>query len=269
MPVTEAVDRAQQGEQLAAAVREAGALALSTFQKPLKSWTKGKSSPVTEADIAVDLLLRERLTADAPHYAWLSEESVDDPVRLAARVVWIVDPIDGTRAYIAGIPEWTVAAALVEDGRPIVGCVYAPAAEEFFFAIAGKGATLNGAAIATTRGVGLDEARVSGPETHGRTNGRHSAQSGSDAARSLARIADHPRRPGRPRHRHRRRQQPRLGPCGGRSFGARSRRRDDAVWRRNSIDNQPEPRHGALVAAGRARHATLIDLVADRRLALA
>ncbi len=86
------------------AVREAGALALSMFQTPLKNWTKGPSaSPVCEADIAVDNLLRERLAAAGETIAWLSEESVDDPARLDARHVWIVDPIDGTRAYIAGL----------------------------------------------------------------------------------------------------------------------------------------------------------------------
>jgi myo-inositol-1(or 4)-monophosphatase len=269
LPVTEAVDRTRQGERLAAAVREAGALALSTFQKPLKSWTKGESSPVTEADIAVDQLLRERLTADAPHYAWLSEESIDDPARLTARVVWIVDPIDGTRAYIAGIPEWTVAAALVEDGRPIVGCVYAPAAEEFFFAIAGEGATLNGASIATTKGVGLDNARVSGPK---RMVERMAAIAPSlvamprvpSLALRITRVAQGILD---------------VAIAGGNSHDWDLAAADLLVHEAGGvmtpfdggtlIYNRPEPRHGALVAAGRARHATLIDLVAERRIAVA
>ena len=80
------------------------------------------------------MLLRERLTGDDAAIAWLSEESVDDPARLDARYVWIVDPIDGTRAYIAGLPDWTVSAALVENGRPVAACLYAPVSDEFFFA---------------------------------------------------------------------------------------------------------------------------------------
>src|SRR5436305_15030457 len=99
-------------DQLVAAVREAGALALLTFRTALKSWIKGRSSPVTEADLAVDALLRERLLAVRP-VGWLSEETEDDPARLAESEVWVVDPIDGTRAYLAGSSDWAVSAALV------------------------------------------------------------------------------------------------------------------------------------------------------------
>ena len=81
MPATEVVDQQQQAARLAEAVREAGALALSMFKTPLKNWTKGEAlSPVSDADIAVDVLLRERLSNDGAAIAWLSEESVDDPV---------------------------------------------------------------------------------------------------------------------------------------------------------------------------------------------
>ena len=109
------------------------------FKTPLKNWTKGEAlSPVSDADIAVDKLLRERLTSNEPAIAWLSEESVDDPARLDARHVWIVDPIDGTRAYIAGLPDWAVSAALVENGRPVAACLYAPVSDEFFWRVAGR-----------------------------------------------------------------------------------------------------------------------------------
>ena len=121
MQATEAVDPARAAERLRRILREAGALALSMFGTPIKNWTKGASSPVSEADIAVDKLLRERLGDAEPGFGWLSEETVDDPARLAARYVWIVDPIDGTRGYIAGLPEWAVSAALVDNGRPVVG----------------------------------------------------------------------------------------------------------------------------------------------------
>ena len=96
-------------------VREAGALALSLFRTELKNWTKGASSPVSEADIAVNDLVESRLRSATPDYGWLSEESADDDARLGKRRVWIVDPIDGTRAYLAGRDDWCVSVALVED----------------------------------------------------------------------------------------------------------------------------------------------------------
>ncbi len=87
---------------LEATVREAGELALKTFRGPLKQWLKGASSPVCEADIAVDLMLRDRLTGNTSRYGWLSEETEDDPARLDAESIWIVDPIDGPRAQARG-----------------------------------------------------------------------------------------------------------------------------------------------------------------------
>ena len=150
-------------ERLAQAVREAGALALKTFRGTVKTWTKGKDSPVSEADIAVNELLHDRL--NGADYGWLSEESLDDPRRLAARQVWVVDPIDGTRAYLAGLPDWTIAAALVQDGRPVAAAIHAPVADELFTAIAGGGAWCNGRAMTATVGDALDGARVAGPRS--------------------------------------------------------------------------------------------------------
>jgi myo-inositol-1(or 4)-monophosphatase len=150
--------------RLEVTVREAGALALGRFRQPIKTWIKGKSSPVSEIDIAVDLFLRERLMAMAPRYGWLSEESVDDHARLEARHVWIVDPIDGTRAYIAGGIDWTISAALVEDGRPVLAAVFAPASDEMFLARARAGATCNGIPITVSAGETLEGARIAGPQ---------------------------------------------------------------------------------------------------------
>jgi len=165
LPAIEAVDIARAATRLATCVREAGALALSMFGTPINNWTKFESSPVSDADIAVDRLLRQRLMDEGSGIAWLSEESVDDPSRLAARYVWIVDPIDGTRAYLAGSPDWTVSAALVENGRPIAACLYAPVTDEFFMAIANQGATCNEAPIAITDGLTLEHARLAGPRS--------------------------------------------------------------------------------------------------------
>ncbi len=149
---------------LEAAVREAGALALGSYRKPIKTWFKEHDSPVSEIDIAVNTLLKERLTALAPDAAWLSEETEDDPMRLAARQVWIVDPIDGTRSYIAGRPDWTVSVALIEDGRPVLAALDAPASAEFFFAGAAAGATRNGVPITVDPGATVAGARIAGPK---------------------------------------------------------------------------------------------------------
>src|SRR6201990_3486433 len=134
-------------ELLKSTVREAGALALSLFRTELKNWTKGASSPVSEADIAVNDLLEQRLRTAPPDYGWLSEKSADDAARLGKPLVWIVDPIDGTRGYLAGREDWCVSVALVEDTAPLLAAVYAPVSEEFFFALRGQGATLNGAKL--------------------------------------------------------------------------------------------------------------------------
>ncbi len=136
---------------LCAAAREAGALALDYFNNGVDSWDKeSDGSPVSEADLAVDALLRQRLTDSRPDYGWLSEETEDDPARLTRKRVWIVDPIDGTRAFLKNVPEFTVCAALVEDGISIAGVVFNPAKNEFFEATLGGGARLNGEPIAPT-----------------------------------------------------------------------------------------------------------------------
>jgi myo-inositol-1(or 4)-monophosphatase len=159
-----ALDLARERDQLAAAVRAAGAIALATFQQPLKSWLKEGSSPVSEADIAVDDFLRERLAGARAGFAWRSEESADASVSPPAELVWIVDPIDGTRSYLAGRPDWVISAALVAQDRPLVAAVFAPVTEELFLAARGRGATRNGATIRTSGGRGLEGARIAGPK---------------------------------------------------------------------------------------------------------
>ena len=141
-------------------VREAGELAHSMFRTELKNWIKGASSPVSEADIAVNDLLEARLRSATPDYGWLSEESADDEKRLAKKLVWIVDPIDGTRGYLAGREDWCVSVALVEDTAPLLAAVFAPVTNEFFFAARGQGATRNETPISVTGGTALDFARV-------------------------------------------------------------------------------------------------------------
>ena len=149
---------------LTEAVREAGTLAKSLFRTELKNWIKGKSSPVSEADIAVNDLLEARLRGASPGYGWLSEESADDETRLGKKYTWIVDPIDGTRSYLAGNNDWCVSAALVEDSSPVLGAVFAPASDEFFFAARGQGARLNDISVQASAGDDLDFSRMAGPK---------------------------------------------------------------------------------------------------------
>ena len=156
--------KARDAALLAETVREAGALALSLFRTELKNWTKGASSPVSEADIAVNDLVESRLRSATPDYGWLSEESADDETRLGKPLTWIVDPIDGTRAYLAGREDWCVSIALVADATPVLAAVFAPATDEFFFAIRGQGATCNDKRVLATAGIDLDFSRMAGPK---------------------------------------------------------------------------------------------------------
>ncbi len=149
---------------LADAAREAGAMAMGYFRQSPEVWTKGDSSPVSEADLALDRFLGEHLGASRPDYGWLSEESVDDPVRLQHRRIFIVDPIDGTRAFVRGDEDWTVSLAIVEDGRPIAAAVFCPPREELFVASLGGGTRLNGTTVRTSGATHLAGARIAGPK---------------------------------------------------------------------------------------------------------
>jgi myo-inositol-1(or 4)-monophosphatase len=260
LPASEAADeRRRDRERLAKAVQEAGAIALDFLRGPLRKWTKGAGdSPVTEADIASNDLLHSVLVA--PGDGWLSEESENDPTRLAARRVWVVDPIDGTRAFIAGRPDWSVSAALVVDGRPVLAALYAPVTEELFVAEAGQGAMRNGAPILVSTGGGLDGARVGGPK---RVLDRIAPASGIVAmprvhslALRLARVAH--------------------GELDAAVAGGSGHDWDlaaadllvhEAGGMMTALDgqpliyNRPDPVHGMLIAAGRERHAALAELV--------
>ena len=143
------------------AARRAGKIAGRYWRSTHKSWDKPEGAgPVTEADLAVDKMLRQTLLEARPDYGWLSEESEDDPARLSARRVFIVDPIDGTRAFMAGETHFSHALAVVEDGRVIAGVVYLPMADKLYTAERGGGAYLNGAPIAASARTELDGARL-------------------------------------------------------------------------------------------------------------
>jgi myo-inositol-1(or 4)-monophosphatase len=258
------VDLARDAALLADTVREAGALALSMFRTELRMWTKGASSPVSEADIAVNELIEQRLRSATPDYGWLSEESADDAARLGKSLVWIIDPIDGTRGYLAGREDWCVSAALVEGASPLVAAVFAPASSEFFFATRGQGATRNAAPIRATVGTGLDFSRMAGPkplvERLARTGDDTTLypRIGSLALR-LCRVAD--------------------GRIDAAFAGGQSRDWDlaaadlivhEADGKMTALAgdailyNQAEVTHGVLVAAGRDRHAHIVEQFRNR-----
>jgi myo-inositol-1(or 4)-monophosphatase len=132
---------------LESAVRDAGEIARKFYGGTYKRWSKEQGSPVTEADLAIDRFLNERLRAARPTYGWLSEETEDDPARLEAEAVFVVDPIDGTIAFMKSRPHFTICAAVVHEERPVVGVVYNPISEEFFSARLGCGAVCNGTPI--------------------------------------------------------------------------------------------------------------------------
>ena len=147
-------------EAVAGVTREAAQMALARWRTDFRRWEKEAGSPVCEVDLDVDRMLRARLTALVPEAGWLSEETADAPDRLACARVWVVDPIDGTRDYIRGREGWCVSVALVEDGRPVLAVLDAPARREVWCAVAGGGAWRNGVRLAAGARVDLARARV-------------------------------------------------------------------------------------------------------------
>jgi len=150
-------------DRLQTIVREAGRIAHSRWPgagHDLHSWDKTPGNPVSEADLEVDRFLKRELHRLLPSAAWLSEETADDKARTQSGLIWLVDPIDGTRDFVGGRPGWAVSVALVSAGRPLIGMLMAPARGEEWVAVAGHGATLNNLPIrASTRAV-LTGARV-------------------------------------------------------------------------------------------------------------
>ncbi len=126
------------------AVRRAGAVALRMAEEGFEVRRKQDGSPVTTADLAVNELLHETILRRFPEDGWLSEESPDDKSRLMKQRVWIVDPIDGTKAFVAHTPEFCISAALVRQEEPVVAAVYNPSTDELFSAVRGQGLRVNG-----------------------------------------------------------------------------------------------------------------------------
>jgi len=139
-------------------VRNAVQEACNVIQEVRRGAVEGRrkedDSPVTAADHAADALLKERLLALLP-VGWLSEETADSPERLASEALWVVDPLDGTKEFLAGVPEYSVAVALALDGRPQLAVVQNPASGDCFWAIRGSGAFRDGTPISVRDGARL------------------------------------------------------------------------------------------------------------------
>ena len=245
-------------------VRDAGALALRMQGTTLREWTKSGASPVSEADIAANDLIETRLRTATPDHGWLSEESVDDTARLGKRLTWIVDPIDGTRGYLAGREDWCVSVALVDGAVPLLAVVFAAVTDEFFFAQKGQGATLNGKALRATSGTAIDFGRMAGPKPmverlsdHGRDITLYPRI--ASLALRLCRVAD--------------------GVLDAAFAGGASKDWDlaaadlivhEADGRLTELGGDPilynrrDTTHGTLIAAGRDRHTDLVQRFKDR-----
>ena len=154
------------------AAMEASGIAMDYFRRSPDITIKGDDSPVTEADLAIDTFLHDLLRTARPDYGWLSEERDDDGSRNRAKRSFVVDPIDGTRAFIAETAEWCISIGLVEAGRPIIGVLCCPVSNTVYSAVKGQGAYLgdfqgNGIGFSLLRGIlhadrilGFDDLRL-------------------------------------------------------------------------------------------------------------
>jgi myo-inositol-1(or 4)-monophosphatase len=133
--------------ELTRAIRKAGERAIDLSKKGFDVQIKKDRSPVTTADLEVNRVLHDMQRTHFPDDGWLSEESPDDPVRLAKSRVWIVDPIDGTKAYVNKLPEYCISVGLVEAGTPVLGAILNPSTDELFTATLAQGLRLNGVPV--------------------------------------------------------------------------------------------------------------------------
>jgi len=150
---------------LIAAARMAGEIAMGYFKADPQVWHKDAGAgPVTEADLSVDAALRRDLTAARPDYGWLSEETEDTEARLTTESLFIIDPIDGTRAFVAGAPDWAHSLSVARGGVVIAAAVYLPVRDLMFAASLGGGATLNDRPIVASPRTDLTGAEVLSPK---------------------------------------------------------------------------------------------------------
>jgi myo-inositol-1(or 4)-monophosphatase len=144
------------------AVRRAGEIARRYYGQDYRRWSKSRGEPVTEADLAIDHFLRGRLEAARPDYGWLSEETGRNAAKAGSERQFIVDPIDGTTAFLKERPHFSISVAVAECGHPVAGVVYNPITEEFFSAAQDGGARLNDEPIHVSACAALEGCSVLG-----------------------------------------------------------------------------------------------------------
>jgi myo-inositol-1(or 4)-monophosphatase len=152
------------------AAQEAGSAIMGFFKGKFDVHEKSKNNPVTTADLEANRIIREKIHEAFPQDGWLSEEDADNTQRLALNRLWVIDPIDGTKEFIEGVPQFAISIAFVVEGRPKIAIVYNPAEARFYKAAAGQGAYLNDESIRVTPQHEIDGALllVSRSEPHKR-----------------------------------------------------------------------------------------------------
>ena len=136
---------------------EAGSIIMKYYQKDYDVHQKSYHNPVTTADKEADEKIKQILLSNNSDYGWLSEETVDSKERLSKKYIWVVDPLDGTKEFIEGIPNFVVSIALVEDNKPILGVLYNPVTGEIFSAAKNCGSFLNGDPISCSTKSNLNQ----------------------------------------------------------------------------------------------------------------
>ena len=142
------------------AARAAGVAVLGSFRGKFDVHEKSKNNPVTSADLEANRIIRECIRTNFPMDGWLSEEDGDNLDRLSLARVWVVDPIDGTKEFIEGVPQFAISIGFVVEGRPKVAVIFNPAKQRFYKAAAGQGAFLNDAPIRVTERGAIDGAAL-------------------------------------------------------------------------------------------------------------
>jgi myo-inositol-1(or 4)-monophosphatase len=177
-------------------VRHAGELAMASWPgnpgragPSLEVWEKGPGNPVCAADLAVDRFLKHELGRLLPAAGWLSEETADAPERLDGGLIWLVDPIDGTRDFIRGRPGWAVSVALVSAGQPLLAYLHAPARGELWHGEAGAGAWRNGVRLVASARDGLTGARTPADKLPGVAAGLVPVERPNSIALRMAMVA--------------------------------------------------------------------------------
>ena len=245
-----------------AAARAAGAIIRRYYKTPLEVREKDKDQPVTVADLEADRQIRAIVSRAFPDDGWLSEETADSHERLGRRRVWIVDPLDGTKEFIQHIPEFCVCVALVENGEPCVGVSYDPVRDHVYAARRNDGTRRNGTPVRMTSPSELRTARILASRSED-ARGEWSAYKGhcrveptGSVAFKLARVA---------------------AGDGDATFSLTPKNEWDicagAVLVREAGGlitdrygatlrfNQPDPLRPGLIAASRALHRPLLDLI--------